>query len=182
MPKRPFHLIGGLKSTRGIIKKKLHLGSGLDRNVHEVSVDLGGRKVKSGLVYKEYNDIDHNSKAAEVYSPKKQFNNFERLKKLNRDKKAGLKIINTFRLTKKKGEKPGILATKLNNVSYDEVAKLGIKETQRILSEIDKQRMIAHNLGFYVTDRAFVFHKNKDGVIEPIIADFKFVTEINGLL
>jgi hypothetical protein len=176
MAKRFFATKLGAPGKRAdiIVKDHTFIGRGSEKEVHDVKVvfERGAKKRSKPFALKKFNEIqDHEHPWC---NPVQQVKNYNALKKLNSDRKLGLKMIDTFRLIDAPGRTPGILATRLMTFSWRFFPKLPAEYREKVITEIQRQMTVVRENGYMINMDAFVLVQ-KGTEIVPVIADFKFI-------
>jgi hypothetical protein len=172
----------GTKKTEAYIspKSRGRIKEGF-RSVSEVEVDVVNRKGKEKRIpsMARINYLLPNSKGLK-HNPKREFDIYSKLKKLNSSLPRGKKINipATFRLIlpgidKKVSEKKAseVLTTKYDLLKKNEIAKLGVYEKEQINNSIKNMATTLHNNGFIVMRSAFSIAKI-NGKLVPILNRF----------
>jgi hypothetical protein len=183
-------LKGGARHRHGVkprgtrvrkIKRKKLIDVGTEAGVFEVEVEVrvGKRKKIVKMVEKEFrNPIVPASYELYPYgNPLMQFNIMNKLIKLNRSKKLGLRIIPTIRLRKIKGKKPRLVLTLLKNVLKE--VELTPKQKKEFERDALRQQLIGKKNGYYILEDVFFpVIDSKTGKCLAVIGDFGGIRRI----
>ena len=177
-------LIGGRRKIRAEIKLGKQLGAaGQEGKVLEAEVVLkGGKRSRTvRLAQKVFHEWEMPNAFAKYSwrNPERQFAVMKKLSRLNRQKKAGLRIVPTIRILKG-GKMPSLLTTRLETLQIKEVFHSPFWNDFK--ADAERQEKIAAGLGFTCSDDAFFPVKDrKTGKVVAVLADFGQVEKIGAL-
>lgn len=177
-------LHGGRKARRVTsIRLGERLGGGFEGNVYSAEVEIrkGNKTRKKAFALKRFFGRGH---AGSFGNPQMQFELMQEIKKLNKEKKLGLRIIPTIRLKKVRPIKGSLeipehelILTKMDFVKLGEpIPHIKWIFVQR---DVQRQREILSKEGYSISPDAFLIAKTKNGEFMPYIADFGNIIKLD---
>lgn len=179
--KKPIILEGGLKdrAVKKIGKRKPLALWGAEGKLFDVELTAErGEKTKSRRMVEKKFKPGFSPYYSQMTNPIKQFNLIQELKKLNREKKLGLRIAQTVRLWRIKGKKARLVITKLDVLDLSKISKA---ERWNFVFDAQRQIRIAAKNGYFLPYTGFAPVRDKDsGKITAVLSTFGLVAKPKG--